>query len=111
MSFVNREESRLLKKQGASEYSIRLIEQDRAYKRGLEKGFKDGMSEAVDVMFYMTAYTLHYKLDYGKVRLTRVMRWIYKNIDSFRTGQLTTEDMQVIREEMKSLGVALKKDV
>ena len=62
---MNREESRKLKKQGVSDYSIRLMEQDRAYKRGLEKGFKDGMSEAVDIMFYMTAYTLNYKLEFG----------------------------------------------
>ena len=107
---MNREESRKLKKQGMSDYGIRLMEQDRAYKRGLEKGFKDGMLEAVDIMFYMTAYTLHYKLDYGKVRLTRVMRWIYKNIDSFRTGQLTTEDMNEIRKQMIDMGIYLKKD-
>lgn len=108
---MNREESRKLKKQGMSEYSIRFIEQDRAYKRGLEKGFKDGMSEAIDIMFYMTAYTLNYKLDFGKVRLTRTMRWIYNNIDSFRTGQLTVEDMDDIRKQMIDMGVCLKKDM
>lgn len=107
---MNREESRKLKKQGMSDYSIRIIEQDRAYKRGLEKGFKDGMSEAVDIMFYMTAYTLNYKLEFGRVRLARTMRWIYNNIDSFRTGQLTTEDMNEIRKQMIDMGICLKKD-
>ena len=108
---MNREESRKLKKQGMSDYSIRLIEQDRAYKRGLEKGFQDGMKEAIDVMFYITAYTLNYKMELGRVRLPRVMRWIYNNIDAFRTGHLTSEDMDEIRKQMKALGVALKKDV
>jgi hypothetical protein len=108
---INREESRKLKKQGVSDFSIRLMEEDRAYKRGLEKGFKDGMREAIDIMFYITAYTLNYKLDLGRVRLPRTMRWIYNNIDSFRTGHLTHEDMENIRKEMKALGVVLKKDV
>lgn len=107
---MNREETRRLKKQGMNDYDIRLIEQDRAYKRGLEKGFKDGMSEAVDIMFYMTAYTLNYKLKFGKVRLARVMRWIYNNIDAFRTGHLTTDDMDLIRKEMNDMGIILKKD-
>ena len=107
---MNREESRKLKKQGVSDYNIRLMEQDRIYRRGLEKGFKDGMSEAIDITFYMTAYTLNYKLGYGRVRLARVMRWIYNNIDSFRTGQLTTEDMDEIRKQMIDMGICLKKD-
>lgn len=108
---MNRGKTREMKKQGFSDYEIRLIERDRAYKSGLEKGFRDGMSEAVDIMFYMTAYTLNYKLKLGKVRLPRVMRWIYNNIDSFRTGQLTTEDMDYIRKEMQKKGVSLKKDM
>lgn len=86
------------------------MERDRAYKQGLEKGFKDGMSEAVDIMFYMTAYTLRYKMEWGQVRLSRTMRWIYNNIDAFRTGHLTSEDMRDIRKEMKELGIMLKKD-
>jgi hypothetical protein len=55
----------------------------------------------------MTAYTLNSRLEYGAKRLSRVMHWIFNNIDSFRTGQLMREDFPEIKRQMCELGVVL----
>ena len=36
-----------------------------------EKGFKDGMRHVEECMFYMTAYTIQYKLSLGAKRLKK----------------------------------------
>ena len=66
-----------------------------------EKGFRDGLSHANNILFYMTAYTLQYKLDLDKERLQEIMMAIYNNIDAYRTEHLTPEDFDTIREQMR----------
>lgn len=101
---MNRDEERALKKKGLSDRDILAIKIENAY----QKGVKDGKLEAIEFIFYMTAYTLNYKLDFGAKRLQRVMYWIYNNIDSFRTGHLTRPDYPDIKEKMNKLGVKIK---
>ena len=72
------------------------------YKKGYKDGYKDGTYNVIDATFIVTAYTIQYKLGFGKKRLQRIMNAIYQNIDSFRTGQLSKEDLQTIEEELKS---------
>ena len=100
---MNRTERRRLASKGFSDRDIRAIELEKAYQRGV----KDGKLDAIEIMFYMTAYTLNYKLDFGAKRLQRVMYWIFNNIDSFRTGHLTREDYPDIKKKMNKLGVIL----
>lgn len=65
------------------------------------EGVRDGSQNVIDVTFYMVAYTLQYKLGFGKKRLQWIMKAIYNNIDCYRTGHLTPEDYDTIVGEMR----------
>ena len=101
---MNRQERRKLARQGISEEVIEKQRKNDLY----EQGHKDGMLKAIEITFYMTAYTLDYKLDLDRNKLVEMMYWIYNNIDSFRTGHLTIEDFEIIKKEMHEKGVKLK---
>lgn len=58
----------------------------------------------LEIIMYMTAYTISYKLGLGKKRLPEIMGAILNNIDSFNTGHLSNEDFATIKEEVKKLG-------
>ena len=78
-----------------------------------EKGFKDGMRHVEECVFYMTAYTLYYKLNWdnlksGEKKLRQIMYDIFNNIDAFRTGHLTRSDYEEIKEQIKKMKVELK---
>ena len=55
-----------------------------------ETGYMNGMKEATEILFYMTAYTLQYKLEFGRDRLQRIMRNIFDNVDAYRTRAFIT---------------------
>lgn len=74
----------------------------------MSKGTVIGMLTAIEITFYMTAYTLNYKLGFGRKRLAQTMEWIYNNIDAFRTGHLEKADFDTIKKEVEALGVKLK---
>ena len=95
---MNRAERRRNRQQGMSEVDIRERDRKDAY----DAGYKAGMQSVVDITFYMTAYTIQYKLGFGKKRLQEIMRAIYNNIDSFRSGHLEPQDYDTIVEEMKN---------
>lgn len=103
---MNRAERRKLGKQGVSNKAI----MDRTLSETYTAGYHEGMKAVSDITFYMVAYTLNYKLDFGKKRLQRIMRDIYNNIDAFRTGHLTTSDFDVIKSEMNKLGVSIEEE-
>lgn len=75
-----------------------------------EKEMKDvyekKIEDFVDVMIVMTAYTLNLE-GYGKKRLPKIMERVLNNIDAFRTGHLMPEDFDVIKDEIKKLGVKI----
>lgn len=101
---MNRQERRKLARQGASEDYIEKRRRDEEY----DKAFDDGMLKAIEITFYMTAYTLNYKLGFGRKRLVQTMEWIYNNIDAFRTGHLSRFDFDTIKKEIEDMGVRLK---
>ena len=101
---MNRQERRRLARQGASESYIEKRRKDEAY----DKAFDDGMLKAIEITFYMTAYTLNYKLGFGRKRLVETMGWIYNNIDAFRSGHLSRFDFDTIKKEIEDMGVRLK---
>jgi hypothetical protein len=66
-----------------------------------ETGYQRGLAQANEILFYMVAYTLQYKLDYNKEQLQEIMMAIYNNVDAYRTGHLAPEDFDTIREQMR----------
>ena len=98
----------LFKNQNIGGKIVQALERQEEREEAFRNGFKAGMLEAVDIIFYMTAYTLNYKLDFGRKRLHRIMKDIYNNIDAFRTGHLQTEDFDTIKKQMQDLGVNIK---
>ena len=76
----------------------------------IEAGAKQGARTAIDVIMYMTAYTINYKLGFGKKRLQRIMYHIIDNIDAYNTGHLTHSDYIEIKKEMNKLGFYMKGD-
>ena len=73
-------------------------------------GAKQGARTAIDMIMYMTAYTINYKLGFGNKRLCRLMEQIIDNIDAYNTGHLTHSDYEEIKKEMNKLGFYMKGD-
>ena len=59
------------------------------------------MESATEILFYMTAYTLDYKLELSTEKLQEIMMAIFNNVDAYRTGHLAPEDFDTIKEDMK----------
>ena len=57
-----------------------------------EAGRKAGMLDASEIMFYMMAYTINYKLGFGRKRLQRIMKDICFEIECFTSGHLKPND-------------------
>lgn len=91
-------------KQGISNKAI----MDRTLSESYTAGYKEGMKAVSEIVYYMAAYTINYKLGFGRKRLQRIMHDIYNNIDAYRTGHLTTSDYDVIKSEMNKLGIKMK---
>ena len=90
---MNRLERRKLEQKGYSKAVVMKQYCDELY----DRAFNDGMKHVEDVVFYMTAYTIQYKLGFGNKRLCRIMHDIFNNIDAFRTGHLTKSDFATIK--------------
>lgn len=101
---MNRAERRRAERNGMNRKEII----DRTLNDSFEAGFKSGMKHVIDIAFYMTAYTLNYKLGFGNKRLTQIMYDIYNNIDAYRTGHLTVDDFDTIKADMEKLGVKMR---
>jgi CRISPR/Cas system CSM-associated protein Csm2 small subunit len=69
-----------------------------------KEGEQVGVKSAIHVILYMVAYTLNYKLGFGRKRLLRIMKQIIDNIDCYRTGQLDPNDYKEIIKMMNELG-------
>lgn len=76
----------------------------------VEAGARQGARTAIDMIMYMTAYTINYKLGFGKKRLCKIMYHIIDNIDAYNTGHLTHADYEEIKKEMNKLGFYMKGD-
>lgn len=101
---MNRQERRRAEKQGYNRKDI----MDQTLRDVYKQGFDEGMKHIVNAIFYMTAYTINYKLGFGKKRLQEIMYAIFNNIDAYRTGHLTIDDYETIEKEMNELGVRIK---
>lgn len=101
---MNRQERRRAEKVGMNKKQI----MDRTLSDTYEAGFKSGMKHVIDITFYMVAYTLNYKLGFGRKRLQEIMYSIYDNIDAYRTGHLTVDDFDTIKADIEKLGVKVR---
>ena len=100
---MNRQRKRELERKYGTGFAMQKY-RDEVMQQGLQQGAKN----TVSMVLYMTAYTLNYKLGFGKKRLIRIMTDIYNNIDSYRTGQLDPNDYKEIVNMMNQLGFYVK---
>lgn len=100
---MNRHERRMLGKT-TNQKSIMQKYREDAFQEGMQHGIKGSM----DMILYMVAYTLNYKLGFGKKRLSRIMYQILDNIDAYNTGHLTHEDYIEIQKICNNLGFKMK---
>ena len=80
---------------------------DNAYKEGKREGYREGAVEAINLLYYMSAYTINLKLGFGKKRLQRIMDEILFQIDAYRTDHLNKMDYSNIIDEMNKMGIDL----
>lgn len=100
---MNRQRKRELERKYGTGFAMQKY-RDEVMQQGIDKGIHNTIS----MVLYMTAYTLNYKLGFGKKRLIRIMTDIYNNIDSYRTGQLDPNDYKEIVNMMNQLGFYVK---
>lgn len=83
----------------------KVVAMQRYRDEAFELGRQCGQREDLEVILYMTAYTIQYKLGFGEKRLTNIMYHIMDNIDAFKTGHLTPNDFKEIKQEINKLGI------
>ena len=96
---MNRKERREYERKYGKEYTMQRYRDE-----ALRQGEQTGVKSAINVILYMTAYTINYKLGFGRKRLLRIMSQILENIDCYRTGHLDPNDYQEIVRMMNNLG-------
>lgn len=100
---MNRKERRKLAKKYGEAYSMQRYREE-----AIKEGEQTGVKSAINVILYMTCYTINYKLGFGRKRLLRIMSQIIENIDCYRTGQLDPNDYKEIVRMMNELGFSVE---
>jgi hypothetical protein len=100
---MNRARRREYERKYGKEFTMQKYREE-----AVEAGARQGARTAIDMIMYMTAYTINYKLGFGKKRLCKIMYHIIDNIDAYNTGHLTHADYETIKEEMHKLGFRMK---
>ena len=77
-----------------------------------EKGKHDGINIGSEFILNMVLYTLEYKLEdvMNNYEFKKLIKSIFINIDSFKTGQLDSNDYTYIKDKVKYL-MELKGDM
>lgn len=102
---MNRQKRREYERKYGKDFAMKKYREE-----AVEARAKQGAKTAIDMIMYMTAYTINYKLGFGKKRLCRLMYHIIDNIDAYNTGHLTHADYETIKKEMNKLGFYMKGD-
>lgn len=98
-----RARERLYRERMSKEQAKALI--NKRYRESIEHEAEErGIKQSLDLIMYMTAYTISYKLGLGKKRLPEIMYSILDNIDAYTTGHLDYNDYKTIQKEMNKLG-------
>lgn len=103
MIVINRAKRRKYEKLYGKEFTMQKYREE-----AIEAGAKQGARTSIEMIVYMTAYTLNYKLGLGKKRLPLIMHQIIDNIDAFNTGNLSLQDYDEIKKQMNELGFFVK---
>ena len=96
---MNRKTRREYEKKYGKDFTMKKYREE-----AVSAGAREGARTAIDMIMYMTAYTINYKLGFGKKRLGRIMYHIMDNIDAYNTGHLSLQDYDEIKEQMNKLG-------
>ena len=96
---MNRAKRREYEKKYGKDFTIKKYREE-----AVAAGAREGARTAIDMIMYMTAYTINYKLGFGRKRLARIMYHIMDNIDAYNTGHLTPSDYDEIKKQMNELG-------
>lgn len=83
----------------------KVVAMQRYRDEAFELGRIRGQREDMEVILYMTAYTIQYKLDLSDEKLKEVMNYILDNIDAFNTKHLNHADFVEIKESMNKIGI------
>ena len=100
---MNRKERRNMEKKYGPNFAMQKYREEIK-----EEGIQQGMRMAIEIILYMTCYTLNYKLGLGRKRLPEIMYHIVDNVDAYNTGHLTPEDFIEIKKQMNGLGFSLE---
>lgn len=100
---MNRAKRREYERKYGKEFTMQKYREE-----AIEAGAKQGARTTVEMILYMTCYTLNYKLGLGKKRLPQIMNNIIENIDAFNTGHLSLQDYDEIKKQMNELGFIVK---
>lgn len=103
MIIINRAKRRKYEKLYGKEFTMQKYREE-----AIEAGAKQGARTSIEMILYMTAYTINYKLGLGKKRLPLLMSQIIDNIDAFNTGHLSLQDYDEIKKQMNELGFFVK---
>ena len=102
---MNRKERRKLHKDGVAPISIMQKYRDEAVNYGYQKG----VYYTSKTTLLLSAYIAMMEFDLDQDGLAKYMERLLNCIDSFRTGQLTTDDVDAIIEEVKEHGFDIGK--
>lgn len=100
---INRQKRREYERKYGKDFAMQKYREE-----ALATGSRIGARAAIEVIMYMTAYTLNYKLGLGRKRLPEMMNYIIDNIDAYNTGHLSSADFETIKKEMNKLGFIMK---
>ena len=103
MIIINRAKRRKYEKLYGKEFTMQKYREE-----AIEAGAKQGARTTIEMILYMTAYTISYKLGLGKKRLPQIMNYIIENIDAYNTGHLKIQDYDEIKKQMNELGFFVK---
>lgn len=96
---MNRAKRREYEKKFGKEFTIKKYREE-----AVAEGVKQGVRTSIDMILYMTAYTINYKLGFGKKRLNWIMYHILDNIGAYNSGHLSLQDYDEIKKQMNELG-------
>lgn len=100
---MNRAKRRQLERKYGTNFAMQKYREE-----AIEAGEKQGAKTAINMIMYMTAYTLNYKLGFGKKRLCKIMYHIIDNIEAYNTGHLSLADYDEIKKQMNQLGFCIE---
>lgn len=105
---MNRQRRRALAKTMNTPQKMEMLVDKLVYERtiDLKKEYDEKLVGYIEVFVVMMSYVLEAE-DISIERIPDIASRILFNIDSFRTGELTREDYEIIKKQVQEWGVQL----